>query len=361
MSKLTKIKDVSTRYEITTGTLRYYEKMGLIESNRDESSGYRLYDEKALNRLRQILILRKMNISIGDIGRIFAANNSDALLSVLDKKVDDIDSEVAVLHDLKEIVLEFIRQLRQVDFHNEADVKMLFDKAVEIETSLISDSVDLVKFFDTSDQLDERLISIAVGDKKKHKKEDIPIIKENFEVVKCGPYRFIGRSIYARAWGGPVWGPRDHIEFLWKQSASIFKMLDEMNEYASDDPHNAGLRHWEWYNDENGRESNNLKFGKTELLGYTVGRFMKPETPVPEGMNYIDIPEMHVGKTWIKVKPGEKGRIDEGPVYDEINGTGIYRAAAWIFAAEVYPAPDENGDITFKSYVACEKLPEKEM
>ncbi|MCL2545825.1 MAG: MerR family transcriptional regulator, partial [Oscillospiraceae bacterium] len=112
MDKLTKIKDVSTLYEVTTGTLRYYEKMGLIKSSRCESSGYRLYDETALVRLKQILILRKMNISISDIGEIFSAKNSEAVLSVLDRKVDDIDSEVALLHELKEIVLEFIRQMR---------------------------------------------------------------------------------------------------------------------------------------------------------------------------------------------------------------------------------------------------------
>ena len=67
MINLTKIKDVSARYNVATSTLRFYEKMNLLKSTRDESSGYRLYDEDALIRLRQILILRKMNISIGDI------------------------------------------------------------------------------------------------------------------------------------------------------------------------------------------------------------------------------------------------------------------------------------------------------
>jgi len=94
--------------------------MGLLSSSRCESSGYRLYDEAALVRLRQILILRKMNISIGDIREIFNANNSADVLSVLDRKVDNIDNEVALLHELKELVLAFIRQIREIDFHNDA-------------------------------------------------------------------------------------------------------------------------------------------------------------------------------------------------------------------------------------------------
>ena len=49
--------------------------------------------------MKQILILRKMNISIDDIGKIFVSQNSHAVLSVLDKKLVDIDNEVAQLHE----------------------------------------------------------------------------------------------------------------------------------------------------------------------------------------------------------------------------------------------------------------------
>jgi len=50
MNELAKIKEVSSRYNVTTRTLRYYEKMGLIKSSRCESLGYRLYDETALGK-----------------------------------------------------------------------------------------------------------------------------------------------------------------------------------------------------------------------------------------------------------------------------------------------------------------------
>ena len=194
MYKLEKIKDISARYKVTTNTLRYYEKMGLIESSRCESSGYRLYDEAALVRLRQILILRKMNISIGDIKKIFEANNSDVVLSVLDKKTDDIDSEVALLYELKEIVLAFIQQLRQADFRNDTDVKMLFDKAMKIETSLTKEKANMERLLDTSDELDENLTSIAIESET----DNTPATLIKWEVVKNEPLRFIGKSVYVR-------------------------------------------------------------------------------------------------------------------------------------------------------------------
>ncbi|MDR0302650.1 MAG: MerR family transcriptional regulator [Treponema sp.] len=133
MNDLIKIKDVSDRYDISARTLRYYEDMGLITSTRNYDYAYRLYDETAIKKLEQILILRKLNISIRDIKRIFDTSGSQVVLEVLGKKVDDIDGEISLLQELREIVLEFIRQIEKADFTKDSDVKMLYDKAKEIE------------------------------------------------------------------------------------------------------------------------------------------------------------------------------------------------------------------------------------
>lgn len=126
MNELIKIRDVSTRYNISARTLRYYEDMGLITSIRSDDYAYRLYDDTALKRLEQVLILRKLNIGIKDIQRVFNSPGSDVVLEVLSKKVSDIDEDIALLHELKEIVLEFIHQIEQADFHNDSDVKLLY-------------------------------------------------------------------------------------------------------------------------------------------------------------------------------------------------------------------------------------------
>jgi len=99
-----------------------------------------MYDESAITRLKQILILRKLNISVKDIKRIFRASDSEVVLEVLGKKAEDIDDEVALLHELKAIVLEFINQIKQSDFHNEIDIKLLYDKAKEIEIQITDTS-----------------------------------------------------------------------------------------------------------------------------------------------------------------------------------------------------------------------------
>lgn len=138
MNELFKIREISIKYDISARTLRYYEDMGLINSIRSDNYAYRMYDETAQKRLEQILILRKLNISIKDIQSIFNTSGSEVVLEVLGKKVDDIDGEVSLLHELKEVVLEFIYQIEKSDFGKDSDVKLLYEKAKEIENQLVN-------------------------------------------------------------------------------------------------------------------------------------------------------------------------------------------------------------------------------
>lgn len=167
MSNLIKIRDVSSKYDITARTLRYYEDMGLISSTRSDDYAYRMYDESTIRRLEQILILRKLNISIKDIQRIFTTSGSDVILEVLEKKVQNIDDEVALLHELKEIVLDFIRDIEQVNFADSSNIKQLYDKAKEIETQLVS--VDYIgkpsnvsRLIEITEKLDKKIPDIMI-------------------------------------------------------------------------------------------------------------------------------------------------------------------------------------------------------
>lgn len=183
MNELIKIRDISSKYDISARTLRYYEDMGLLTSTRSNDYSYRMYDETAVGRLEQILILRKLNISIKDIQRIFSTAGSEVVLEVLGKKVDDIDEEVSLLYELKEIVLDFIRQIEQVDFGKESDIKRLYEKAKEIETQIVN--VDYSGNPSTVNRL------LEVTEKLDSKIPDIMIVKiPKFRAVTSGLVTF---------------------------------------------------------------------------------------------------------------------------------------------------------------------------
>jgi DNA-binding transcriptional MerR regulator/GNAT superfamily N-acetyltransferase len=136
MDNMLKIRDVAIRYNVTARTLRYYEDVGLINSLRSDDYAYRLYDEEAIKRLEQILLLRKLDISVKDIARIFSASNLDVLLDVLHQKADHIQDEVVLLNELKAAVLSFIQEIKKVDFQQAQEVKQLYQRATEIEERL---------------------------------------------------------------------------------------------------------------------------------------------------------------------------------------------------------------------------------
>ena len=167
MEDLVKIREVATKYHVSARTLRYYEDVGLLESHRGDGYAYRLYDRAAIQRLEQILILRKLNISIKDIQRIFSAEGTQVVLEVLGKKVEDIGEEVALLQELREIVLEFIRAIRQADFGRETDVKRLYERAQEIEVRVTDgeyggNPAAVHRFLEVTERLDKKVPDITI-------------------------------------------------------------------------------------------------------------------------------------------------------------------------------------------------------
>ena len=166
MGDLVKIREISVRYNVSARTLRYYEDMGLIESIRNDDYAYRLYDESAIKRLEQILILRRLNISIKDIKRIFSTAGSEVILDVLEKKVGSIDEEVSLLHELKKIVLEFIEQIKNLDFEKETDIKLLYEKAADIETHITNTDYNgnsaAERFFEVTEKLNDKVPDIVI-------------------------------------------------------------------------------------------------------------------------------------------------------------------------------------------------------
>ncbi|MGP7816431.1 MerR family transcriptional regulator [Niallia sp. 01092] len=76
VQKLGKLAGVSTR------TLRYYDEIGILKPARINSSGYRIYGEKEVDRLQQILFYRELGVSLETIKNILMSpsfNREDAL------------------------------------------------------------------------------------------------------------------------------------------------------------------------------------------------------------------------------------------------------------------------------------------
>jgi len=70
--KLLKIGEVSRRSGVGIEALRFYERQGLLGNPPRTESGYRLYDEEALERLEFIKRAQVLGFSLAEIARVIA-------------------------------------------------------------------------------------------------------------------------------------------------------------------------------------------------------------------------------------------------------------------------------------------------
>lgn len=61
------VKEISNITGISVRTLHYYDEIGLLEPTDKSDAGYRLYDDKAIERLQQILFFREFDIPLKEI------------------------------------------------------------------------------------------------------------------------------------------------------------------------------------------------------------------------------------------------------------------------------------------------------
>ncbi|MFR3792265.1 MAG: MerR family transcriptional regulator [Blautia massiliensis (ex Durand et al. 2017)] len=61
------VKEISDVTGISVRTLHYYDEIGLLKPTEKSEAGYRLYDDKALETLQQILFFREFDIPLKEI------------------------------------------------------------------------------------------------------------------------------------------------------------------------------------------------------------------------------------------------------------------------------------------------------
>ena len=69
INKLAKLAGISTR------TLRYYDEIGLLSPKRVNSNGYRVYGQREVDLLQQILFFRELDMPLAEIKKIVTAKN----------------------------------------------------------------------------------------------------------------------------------------------------------------------------------------------------------------------------------------------------------------------------------------------
>ena len=115
-----RIGELASRTDLGAKTIRYYEEIGLLPPPRRSSSGYRDYEDSALERLAFVRAAQAAGLSLGQIRSILALRDEGE--TPCGYVIDLLRSQAAVLD-------RRIRELRTV----RAELQRLAERAEQLD------------------------------------------------------------------------------------------------------------------------------------------------------------------------------------------------------------------------------------
>ena len=122
------VKELSDRTGISVRTLHYYDEIGLFSPTEKSEAGYRLYDDKALETLQQILFFREFDMPLKEIKAAMEnpALDKNEMLQVqrrmLVRKRDRMNRLIASIDDI-------LKGENKMDFEvfNKSEIEEIWD------------------------------------------------------------------------------------------------------------------------------------------------------------------------------------------------------------------------------------------
>lgn len=143
------VGEAAKKMGVTVRTLQYYDKQGLLSPTAESEGGRRLYTDKDLVTLHQIISLKSLGFSLSDIKqRLISLETPADVTNALTEQAEDIRGKIeqlqASLKAIEQLKTEVL-QMQTVNFAKYADII--------INLQMKNDSYYLIKRFD-DDTLD---------------------------------------------------------------------------------------------------------------------------------------------------------------------------------------------------------------
>lgn len=111
------IGDLARQVGVNSGTIRYYEHIGLLPTAQRGANGYRVYEQADAVRLRLVRGARALGFTLDDINEILAFRERGEapclyVLHTIDQKIDEVERRIDDLKRLRDELVE-LRQEAQ--------------------------------------------------------------------------------------------------------------------------------------------------------------------------------------------------------------------------------------------------------
>ena len=122
MDELT-VGEVAQRFGITVRTLHHYDDIGLLTPSRRGASGYRVYTSVDLTRLSQVIVYRRLELSLDEIACLLDEGDE---VSHLVRQRERVMSRLDEMKDLVEAIDQALEKAMMNTPMTEGDMRDLF-------------------------------------------------------------------------------------------------------------------------------------------------------------------------------------------------------------------------------------------
>lgn len=180
------VKEVSQLAGISIRILRYYDEMGLLKPTQVSEAGYRLYDDKALEQLQEVLLLQKavlekkrnrLNGIIELIGDVSRGVNTMSFEAFSEEDISKI-VEHTLSHIKPEQLQQFTEKYGNLEAVREEMAKELKDPEIE---------ANLIKLYGGKEKAISASLSgtVSMDEVTKYQKETDEIYRQFAEAMKA--------------------------------------------------------------------------------------------------------------------------------------------------------------------------------
>lgn len=112
---LIKIGELAQKSGVPIQTIRYYEELGLLKSERRTEGNFRLFTTDIINRLHFIKRLQLLGLSLEEIGQCLEIADRGELpcphiKDKLDQQIEEVDTKIAELMLLRQQLTDIAQQ-----------------------------------------------------------------------------------------------------------------------------------------------------------------------------------------------------------------------------------------------------------
>ncbi len=120
MLNLVRISELAGKAGVTSKTLRYYERIGILPAPSRSPSGYRDYRPDVLGRLGFIRAGQAIGLSLGEIRQVVAlrdrgATPCDHVYQLLQRRSAELDERIDQLQSLRRELQALTKRARRLD------------------------------------------------------------------------------------------------------------------------------------------------------------------------------------------------------------------------------------------------------